>query len=62
MLRYLSGIVTSTFKAGTGGPFASPSFSDLSGVFPTIFLLYLRFYIDDSNNVTEQFWLYSDRL
>ena len=58
----MTGIVTSTFKAGTGGPFASPSFSDLSGVFPTSFVLYLSFYIDDSNDVIEQFWLYSDRL
>ena len=46
MLRYLSGIVTSTFKVGTfgcGGSFESPSFPDRSGVcgvFPSIFVLY----------------------
>ena len=38
LLRYLSGIVTSTFKFGTGSRFASPSFPVFSGVFPTIFL------------------------
>ena len=32
--------MTLTFKAGTGGRFASPSFSGLSGVFPTIFIFY----------------------
>ena len=32
-------IVTSTFKDGTGGRFASPSFPGLSGVFSTIFVL-----------------------
>ena len=40
LLRYLSGIVISTCKVGTGGQFASPSFPGLSGVFPTIFVLY----------------------
>ena len=35
LLRYLSGIVTSTFKAGTGDLFGSPSFPDL------YFLLFL---------------------
>ena len=30
--------MTSTFKFGTGGRFASPSFPVFSGVFPTIFL------------------------
>ena len=39
LLRYLSGIVTSTFKIGTGGRFASLSIPGLSGVFPTIFVL-----------------------
>ena len=39
LLRYLSGIVTSTYKVGTGGQFASPSFPGLSGVFPTVFIL-----------------------
>ena len=38
-LRHLSGNVTSTFKVGTGGWLASPSFQVLSGVFPTIFVL-----------------------
>ena len=37
LLRYFSGIVTGTFKAGTGGRFGSPSFPGFSGVFPTIF-------------------------
>ena len=41
LLRYLSGIVTSTFKVGTAGRFVSSSFRDHSGVFPTIFVLYL---------------------
>ena len=40
LLRYLSGIVYSTLKVGTGGRFASPSFPGISGVFPTIFVLY----------------------
>ena len=39
LLRYLSEIVNSTFKVGTGGPFASPSFPGLSGGFTTIFVL-----------------------
>ena len=38
LLRYLSGIVTSTFKIVTGGRFASPSFPGCSGVLPTIFV------------------------
>ena len=48
LLKYLSGIVNSTFKVGTAsccGRFASPSFpgrSALRGVFPTIFVLYLN--------------------
>ena len=50
--RYLSGIVTSTFKVGTpgcAGRLASPGFpgfgfGGLSGVFPTIFVLYLMIY------------------
>ena len=40
LLRYLSGIVTSTFKADTGGRFVSLSFPGLSGVVPSIFVLY----------------------
>ena len=40
LLKYLSEIVTSTFKDGTGGRFASPSFPGLSGVFSTIFVLH----------------------
>ena len=46
LLRYLSGIVTSTFTAGTagcGGQSASLSFPGLSGlcgVFPTIFVIF----------------------
>ena len=46
MLRYFSGIVISMFEDGTGGYggwFASPGFpwcSGLSGVSPTIFVLY----------------------
>ena len=40
LLRYLSGIVNSMCKVGTGGQFASPPFRGLSGVFPTIFVLY----------------------
>ena len=45
LLQYLSGIVTSTFKAGTGGcggQFAHPPFPGHAGlcvVFPTIFVL-----------------------
>ena len=48
LLRCLSGIVTSTFKVGTvgcPGRFTSPGFpgrDGLSGVFPTIFVLYLN--------------------
>ena len=38
ILRYLSGKVTSTFKVGTGGQFASPSFPGVSGVFPMFVL------------------------
>ena len=34
--------MTSTFKVGTGGRFASPSFPGLFGIFPTIFVLYLN--------------------
>ena len=34
--------MTLTYKVGTGGRFASPSFPGLSGVFPTIFVLYLN--------------------
>ena len=33
--------MTSTFKVGTAGRFVSSSFRDHSGVFPTIFVLYL---------------------
>ena len=32
--------MTSTFKVGTGGQFPSPLFQGISGVFPTIFILY----------------------
>ena len=32
-IRYLCGLVTSTFKIGTGGWFVSPSFPGLSSVF-----------------------------
>ena len=39
-MRQLSGIVTSTFKVGTGGCFAAPSFPGLSGVFLIILVLY----------------------
>ena len=42
LLRYFSGIVTSTFKVAQ---FASPAFpgcGGISGVFPTIFVLYLN--------------------
>ena len=42
MLRHLREIVTSTFKAGTNGRSASPSFPGRSGVFPTVFILYLN--------------------
>ena len=43
LLRYLSGIATSTCKVdGTGGRFTSPSFTGLSSVFPTIFVLYSK--------------------
>ena len=47
LLRYLSGIVTSKFKCGTAGcagRFTSVGFPDcdgLSGVFLTVFVLYL---------------------
>ena len=34
--------MASTFKVGTGGRFTSQSFPGLSGVFPTIFVLYLN--------------------
>ena len=37
LLRYLSGIVTSTFTVGTTGRSASPSFPGRHGVFLTIF-------------------------
>ena len=46
LLGYLSGIVTSMFKVGTGGcagQLASPSFpgcAGLASVFPVIFVLY----------------------
>ena len=46
LLRYLNGIMTSTFKDGTSdcaGWLVSPSFpgyGDRSGVFPVIFVLY----------------------
>ena len=49
LIRYLSGIMASTFKVGTGGGrggwLASPSLSDyagLSSVFPVILLLYVN--------------------
>ena len=47
LLRYLSGIVTSTFKVdtfGCGGQSASPSFPDCSGllVFSYSFLFYIK--------------------
>ena len=42
LLRYLSGIVTSTFTVGTAGRFASPSFSGCASVFPTVSVLYLN--------------------
>ena len=48
LLRYLSGIVTSTIKVGTagcGGQLASlgfPDFAGLSGIFSTIVVLYLK--------------------
>ena len=34
--------MTSKFKVGTAGQFASPSFSGPAGVFVTIFVLYLN--------------------
>ena len=39
----MSGTLTSTFKVGTGGRFACHSFPGLSGVFPTIFVLYSNY-------------------
>ena len=42
LLRYLSWIVTSTFKVGTASLFTFPSFPGCGGVFPTIFVLYLN--------------------
>ena len=39
LLRYLNGIVTSTFTVSTGGRCASPLFPGHSGVFPNIFVL-----------------------
>ena len=41
-LRYLKEIVTSKLKVGTAGQSPSPSFPRRSGVFPTIFDLYLN--------------------
>ena len=38
LLRYLSGIVISTFKAGTAGQFAAFSFPRCAAFFPTTFL------------------------
>ena len=35
--------MTSTFKVGTAGRSASPSFPSCAGVFPTIFVLYLNY-------------------
>ena len=42
LLGYLSRTVTSMWKVGTGGRFASPSLPGLSGVFATIFVLHLN--------------------
>ena len=39
LLRYFSGIMTSILKVRNGGRFASPSFPDLSRIFPTIIAL-----------------------
>ena len=40
LLRYLSGIVSSTCKVCNGGQFASPSLPGFSSKFPTISVLY----------------------
>ena len=42
VLRYFGGIVISTFKFGAASGFSSPSFSDHSGIFPSIFVFYLN--------------------
>ena len=42
VLKYLSGIVTSTFKIGTSGRFESSSIPGHAVVFPTTLLLHLN--------------------
>ena len=61
LLRYLSGIVTSTCKVGTGGRFASPSFPGISGMFPTI-LFYIKMIYHLKPYHHYQFCLYNNSI
>ena len=66
LLRQLSGIVTSTFKAGTGGcggwsaSLSFPGPSGLSGAFLTIFVLYSNDLPSKHSHQHHQFHLYNN--
>ena len=62
MTKIFSGIVTSKFKAGTGGRFASPSFPALSGVFLIIFVLYSNDLRSEAYHQHHQFLLYNNSI
>ena len=56
LLRYLSDLVTLTFRVGTSGRFAAPSFPGGAGVFLTIFVEYINDLPSDALSLILSIW------